>query len=127
MNLAALIANAKPEFASKKEAIDAYTEKLDSLAKRCGKSVSEMLTKAENSPEFDEDCEQAMSHWITLSFLKRKQMAKHGWNSLAAFWSAHEKTIRLYRTRGTTVNAPFDSSECILKKPCIYPRFGIRP
>ncbi len=66
------VMNSKPEFASKEEAIAAYTKRLNDLAQKNGCSVSEMLNKAEHSPEFNETCEEAMDLWSTLSFLKRK-------------------------------------------------------
>ncbi len=72
MDLIEQAAAAKPQFATKEEAIDFYTRKLENLAKQCGRTVSEMLTRAENSPEIDESCDEAMELWSTLSLLKRK-------------------------------------------------------
>lgn len=72
ISLVEQVMNGKPEFASREEAINAYTEKLEALSKKCGRSIPDMLNFAEHSPEFDEDCETAMSLWMTLSFLKRK-------------------------------------------------------
>ena len=64
--------NTKPEFASREEAIEAYTARLEAHGKKCGRSISEMLTKAEKSAQFDEECEEAMDLWRTISSLKRK-------------------------------------------------------
>ena len=66
------VMNSKPEFASKEEAIKAYTDKLEALSKKCGRSIPQMLNYAEHSADFNEDCEEAMDLWMTLSLLKRK-------------------------------------------------------
>ena len=67
------VMNSKPEFATREAAALAYTQKLEAHAKKCGRTVQEMLEKAESSPEFDEDCDEAMAIWTTLSALKRRK------------------------------------------------------
>ena len=64
--------NHKPKFSTRQAAICAYEMALQVHAKRCGRTISDLLNKAEHSAEFDEEAEEAMSLWRTLSSLKSR-------------------------------------------------------
>ena len=64
--------NAKPEFATREEAIQFYQAKLEDLTTKTRRTLKEMLAQFETSSEPDENAEEAVRLFRTISRLNRE-------------------------------------------------------
>ena len=60
----------KPQFKNKKEAIDFYSQALETICSKNGKTIQEFLMMAEGQVEYDSDLSEALSLARTIKSLR---------------------------------------------------------